>query len=243
MGVVGRERAPLTSVTRSPAAGWSRTKTRWFVHVIWSPHGGVGSTTVACGAALCLAEHGRAVWLVGLADDCSHLFGVETGRLGWSDWLARPDAPVDALPRLTTPVHPRIGLLGPGGDGRDPLLGASVMVERLAAGLAALDAVVVVDAGTHPLGRGLLRHADRSTVVLRNDVAGLRATGDLAGSADDAVVVVEPGRVVGRAAALRRVGLPSHPITLDPSVARRLDLGLSNAPLPRRFRRELEAWR
>ena len=207
----------------------------------WSAKGGSGATVVAAAVALSRARPvGARVLLVDLIGDAPAALGLPApSGAGLSDWVgAGADVPVDALERLETPVGPGLTLLNRGSGPLQPL----DRVERCAAALAASDRTVVVDCGlidpAHP-ERGLVAaRGHRSLLVTRACFLALdRARGlDLVPSG--VVLVVEPGRALGRTDVAEALGAPViAEVALDPAVARAVDSGLLATRLPRRLLR------
>jgi len=168
----------------------------------WSPKGGVGTSVLAAATAAVLSRSGG-VRLVDLAGDQPAILGLaadpETGIAQWA--AAGPDAPSDALVRLSVEVAPHLHLL-PAGAVR-PLAprAAAEAGARLAAVLAADVTPVVVDAGRadSPAARAVVEVADVSVVVLRGCYLALRRAvhSPLIRRAAGVAFVDEPGRALG----------------------------------------------
>jgi hypothetical protein len=170
---------------------------------LWSPKGGSGTSVVAAACALVLARHGGAR-LADLTGDQPAIFGLAADPTpGIDDWLAAgPEAPADALDRLSVACAPGVTLL-PRGDAQSAL--APVAAAEAGAALAVLlrDGPVptVVDAGRAavPAARAVVEVADASVVVLRGCYLALRRAvqSPLVVRSAGAVLVEEPGRSLG----------------------------------------------
>ncbi len=209
----------------------------------WSVKGGVGTTVTATGFALALAHRaGSGCLLVDMAGDASCCLGLaEPSGAGLADWLrASSSAPPDALVRLQVPVAPGLALL-PRGTG--PLLSdrGALLVQLLGA----LPQTVVVDCGLLA-GPGVVQRvaaqADRSLLVSRLCVLGLRQAAHALVRPSGVVVLREPGRALSIEDVEQAVGAPVvATVAVDPSVARLVDAGLLAGRLPRSFAGLLEA--
>lgn len=211
----------------------------------WAVKGGVGTTTVAAGMALCAAGGHRGCLAVDLDGDLAAAFGVaRSTRPGLAAWLAaRADAPPDALSRLEHRVGPGLALLahGEGPQGPDD----PGRVGLLAALLARDHRRVVVDAGrldVHPHRVALAQRATRSLLVTRPCYLALARGSTLPIAPTGAVLVRDAGRANGlaevEAATATRVVAE---LRVDPAVARAVDAGLITARLPRSFASALAA--
>ena len=103
---------------------------------------------MAVGLASCLAER-EPCWLVDVHGGAAAVLGVDRMPVGLAEWSAAPEAPDDALTRLTREVAPGLGLLGPGSGA----VGPELDVRRLRAELVTVGPTVIVDVGTHPRRR------------------------------------------------------------------------------------------
>ncbi len=219
--------------------------------IVWSPKGGSGTTVVAAGMAVVRAGTGDRVLLVDLAGDMPAALGVATPTgPGVLDWLADPDADVEAIGRLVVPVTEGLDLLHAGGvDGRRwspdrPAALVAALEARLASGSS-----VVVDAGRcggpavsadHNSVFITLAGRGRTLMVIRPCYLALRAAMSIPVVADGVVVLTEPGRSLTD----RDVGdVLSVPvvasIAADPAIARAADAGLLVQRMPRLLEREL----
>ncbi len=206
---------------------------------LWSPKGGSGTSVVAAACALVLARHGGAR-LADLAGDQPAIFGLPADPTpGLFDWLAAgPEAPADALDRLTEPAAPGVALL-PRGDAGSPL--APIAAAEAGAALAVLlrDGPVptVVDAGAAaaPAARAVVEVADVSVVVLRGCYLALRRAvqSPLVARAAGALLVEEPGRSLGPSEIRDVIDRPVLArVPVRHGVARAVDAGVLPARLP-----------
>ncbi|MBX3314467.1 MAG: hypothetical protein KF906_09120 [Actinobacteria bacterium] len=205
----------------------------------WSVKGGVGTTVVAAGTALSLVERSaRPVLLVDLAGDLPSCLGIaEPAGPGVAEWSgAGSDVPADALDRLTVAAAPGVDLLPRGGGSID-----AARAELLVQLLASSGRVVVVDCGSLPAVTGgapavVASQAERSVLVVRPCLLGLRRAVEAPLRPSGVVVVREPGRALTAADVASVVGAPVlAELAVDPAVARAVDAGLFAARLPRGF--------
>jgi len=177
---------------------------------LWSPKGGSGTSVLAAACAAVLARHGG-VRLADLGGDQPAIFGLGTDPdTGLADWLATgPEAPIDALDRLTVAAAPGIALI-PRGNGPGPLAPVAEAEAGAALAVALRDGPVpcVVDAAgvSTPAARAVVEVADVSVVVLRGCYLSLRRAvqSPLLGRTAGIAFVEEAGRSLG-AAELRDV--------------------------------------
>ncbi len=204
----------------------------------WSVKGGVGTTVSSIGVALAAAARPSvgAVLLVDLAGDLPLCLGLaEPAGPGLAAWLeAGPDAPPDALARLQVPVWPGLAVL-PRGEGPLSCARSGVLVQLLSRP----GRTVVVDCGqlTQPgLAQEVAAAADRSLLVSRLCMLGLRRAIQAPVRPSGVIVVREPGRSLDLGDVEATVGAPVvAEVALDPSVARLVDVGLLRGRLPRSF--------
>ncbi|HEY7137980.1 MAG TPA: hypothetical protein VIB48_23185 [Acidimicrobiia bacterium] len=155
---------------------------------LWSPKGGSGTSVLAAACALTLARASRtspvgsgelAARLVDLDGDLPAIFGLGTEPdTGVADWLAAgPDAPGEALERLTIDVATGVTLL-PLGSAPGVLAPPAAAEAGAALAVALRDGPVptIVDLGRAdtPATRAVLEVADVSLVVLRPCYLALR---------------------------------------------------------------------
>ena len=219
--------------------------------IVWSPKGGSGTTVVAAALAVVRAGSGARVLLVDLAGDMPAALGMATpSGPGVLDWLADPDAEVDAIDRLVLPVTEGLALLPAGGVGRRrwspdrSVALAAALGGRLASGRS-----VVVDAGgcggpvvsaDHDDLVVALAGPGRSLMVTRSCYLALRAAMNAQVVADGVVVIAEPGRSLNDRDVSDVLSVPVvASIVADPAIARAVDAGLLVRRVPRVLAREL----
>ncbi|HEX9682246.1 MAG TPA: hypothetical protein VGA13_04140 [Acidimicrobiales bacterium] len=200
----------------------------------WSAKGGVGVTVVVAALAQRLATASLSgpaptapppVLAVDLAGDLPAVLGVadHTGP-GVADWLAAaPDAPSDAIDRLSVDLGGGLALL-PTGAGPLPAGGG----EHLAAALASSGRAVVVDCGSSPTGAALAvaSAARRSVLVVRLCYLAIRRGFEFPLDPSEVIVVEEPMRALTCADVERVLGAPvTARIPLHPAVGRAVDAG------------------
>jgi len=219
----------------------------------WSVKGGSGTTVVAAAVAGAAARRAGRALLVDLRGDQPAAVGVaEPTGPGVRDWLAADGRTPDALERLVLAVDDRLGLLPQGTPGPWPNGRHDELVEALqrTGGAVVVDAGAIDPivwrgsatgaegsrAGPEALAAGLAA-AGTSLLVLRPCYLALRRAVRAGGRADGVVLVVEPGRALGRRDVEQVLDAPVvATVELDPSVARAVDAGL----LVRRPQRGLE---
>ena len=203
----------------------------------WSVKGGVGTTVVASGLALHLAEESdEPVLLADLAGDAPYCLGVaDPPGPGVAEWsTAGADVPADALARLTAPVARGLELLPRGrgsiDGGRADLL---IQVLRSTGRSVVVDCGCVVGGGVAAV---VAAGADRSLLVTRLCALGLRRAATPPIRPSGLVVVREPWRALGPDVAEDLLGVPVvAEIALDAAVCRAVDAGTFATRLPRRF--------
>lgn len=203
----------------------------------WSVKGGVGATVVAAGAASSMVDRSSSpVLLVDLAGDLPACLGVaEPAGPGVAEWSsAGADVPADALDRLAAPVAPGLDLLPRGRGPIDPSR-AELLVQLLSAA----DRTTVVDCGRLVAGDAatvVAAQADRSLLVTRLCLLGLRRVRTAPVRPSGVVVVREAGRALTAADVAAVVGAPVvAEIAVDPAVSRAVDAGMFASRLPRSF--------
>jgi MinD-like ATPase involved in chromosome partitioning or flagellar assembly len=206
----------------------------------WSSKGGAGTTVVAATLAMLLGRsRPDGALLADLAGDAPAALGLaEPECPGIAGWLAAgPDVPPDALHRLEIRATDGLALL-PRGAGPLAVERADVLARLLAADGRA----VVADCGTDPIGVALTvaAAATRSLFVTRACFLALRRALALPLRPSEVVLLIEPGRALGRVDVERTVGAPVvAEVAVDPQVARAVDAGLLTTRLPRSFARDL----
>lgn len=207
---------------------------------LWSPKGGSGTSVVTAACALVLARDATGARVVDLGGDQPAIFGLAADpETGVADWLAAgPEAPADALERLTVPAAPGIALV-PRGAPERPLAPQPVAEAGAALAVALRDGPVpvLVDAAraSGPAARALVEVADVSVVVIRGCYLALRRAvhTPLLERAVGVVLVEEQGRSLGAAEVgdvLDRPVLARVPVR--PAVARSIDAGVLAARPP-----------
>jgi hypothetical protein len=206
---------------------------------LWSPKGGSGTSVLAAACAVVLARHGG-VRLADLAGDQPAIFGLGNDpETGLADWLATgPEAPTDALDRLTVAAAPGVALV-PRGTGPGPLAPIAEAEAGAALAVALRDGPVpcIVDAGaaSTPSARALVEVSDAAVVVLRGCYLSLRRAvqSPLLPRTAGIVFVEEAGRSLG-ATELRDV--LDRPVlakvAVRANVARAVDAGVVASRLP-----------
>jgi MinD-like ATPase involved in chromosome partitioning or flagellar assembly len=199
--------------------------------VCWSSKGGSGTTVVSAALAL-VAARSRSTLLVDLHGDLPAALGMaEPSGPGVGDWLASPTADTAALLGLMVPVTDGLHLLPLGCPLERP---ATARWGALAAALGHADRQVVVDAGLGEPPRTLLTDGTQSILVVRPCYLAIRRTVAVTTRVDGVVLVLEPGRALGRKDVEHAVGAPVvAEVPFDPAVARAVDAGLLSARLPR----------
>jgi hypothetical protein len=197
---------------------------------------------VASALALVLARSspGGAV-VADLAGDVPAAVGVaDPGDPGISGWAAAgAEVPADGLARLELDIGSGLSLL-PRGCGS---LGPPERIEALAGLLASDPRPVVADCGVLTRSSAALPVASiatQSLLVTRPCYLALRRLVHAPIRPSGVVLVVEPGRALGRADVENVVGAPVRAeIDVDPGVARAVDAGLLASRLPRTLERAL----
>jgi hypothetical protein len=204
--------------------------------------GGSGTTVVATSLALLAASAPMGALLVDLAGDVPAALGLpEPVGPGVREWLAAdPAVEADALGHLTTAATPGLRVLPAGAAAR---AAPAARVDLLGRTLAADAGEVVVDLGVpSPDLEPLLAQAHRSLLVLRPCYLALRRATALRLRPTGIVVLIEPGRALGRREIEDVIGVKvAAEIDVEPTIARAVDAGLLAARLPRGLSRTLKA--
>jgi hypothetical protein len=207
---------------------------------LWSPKGGSGTSVLVAACALVLARDAEGARVADLAGDQPAIFGLaadpETGLI---DWLsAGPEAPADALERLSVTAAPGVTLV-PRGTNERPLAPVPAAESGAALAVALRDGPVptIADAGSASTaaGRALVEVADVSVVVVRGCYLTLRRAvhSPLLARAEGIALVDEPGRSLGPSEVrdvLDRPVLARVPYKAP--LARSVDAGVLAARLP-----------
>lgn len=200
---------------------------------LWSPKGGSGTSVLAAACAAVLARRGGCR-LADLGGDQPAILGLGADpETGLAEWLATgPDAPPDALDRLTVEVAPGLTLVPPGTPRsvRTPAPSAEAGA-ALGAALRSSEVPCVVDAGRadSPAVRMVVEVADASVIVVRGCYLTLRRAvhTSLTARAAGIAFVDEPGRSLGATEArdvLDRPVLVRVPVRA--AIARAVDAGV-----------------
>ncbi len=209
----------------------------------WSVKGGSGTTVVAASLALLASSAPAGALLVDLAGDVPAALGLpEPVGPGVREWLAAdPAVEIDALGHLATAATPGLRLL-PAGAATSRAV-PSTRIDLLGQALAANAGEVVVDLGVpSPDLEPLLAQADRSLLVLRPCYLALRRATALPTRPTGIVLVMEPGRALGRRDIEDAIGVKvAAEIDVEPTIARAVDAGLLAGRLPRSLSRTLKA--
>jgi MinD superfamily P-loop ATPase len=196
----------------------------------WSAKGGSGTTVVAAALSLVLCAT-RSITIADLAGDVPAALGLpEPSGPGLTDWLASPDADIDALARLAVDINPMLRLLP---RGAAPLLTAPRWADLLAA-LDVIDDEVVIDAGTGEPPDELARSVDQSLLVIRPCYLAMRRLITMRARPTGVIVVDEPGRNLRCIDLAQSIGVPVvAQLPFDPAVFNSVNAGLLAGRLPR----------
>ncbi|MEN9823516.1 MAG: hypothetical protein RLZ04_1942 [Actinomycetota bacterium] len=206
--------------------------------VCWSSKGGSGTTVVSSALALLLARTGPTL-LVDLCGDAPAALGCsEPAGPGVADWVRSPNSDLAALARLTETVTDGLELL-PRGSGT---LTAPERWAELGQALRAIDATVVVDAGTGSPHPSLISDDDHSLLVTEACYLSLRRAVVVPTRPTGVILVHEHGRALGVVDVERALGVPvvAH-VPYDPLVWRSVDAGLLAARVPASLENSLAA--
>ena len=205
----------------------------------WSPKGGAGTSVFAAAAALVLAREGPAR-LADLTGDQPAVLGLAADPdQGLRDWLsAGPEAPTDALDRLSVDAGKGLALL-PAGAGdlaaASAEAGAALGVALRSDIRSTIVDVGVLAAGQAPALHALVEVADASLIVVRGCYLTLRRAVrlELTTSATGAVFVDEGGRALGSHDVANVLGVPVlATVAVRASTARAVDAGVLPTRLP-----------
>ena len=215
----------------------------------WSVKGGSGTTVVAAAHALHLAARSQGpVYLADLAGEVPAVLGVpDPVGPGLADWLAADRQDPDSLFERCTCVAGEVWLLHRGraripddGDG-DAL--AAALAGPARGGASTEPVTVVADCGVpHPGSPGwaLAAGADHSLLVLRPCYLAMRRAVSAPLRPSSVVLVVEPGRALGRHDVEDVLGVPvGAEVPWDPAIARAVDAGLLASRVPRPLERAI----
>jgi hypothetical protein len=194
---------------------------------------------VAAAAALVLAREAP-TRLADLAGDQPAVLGLAADpEQGLRDWLrAGPEAPTDALDRLSVDAGSGLSLL-PAGPGDVSLASAEAgaalgMALRADARSTVVDVGVLAE-GCDPALHALVEVADVSVIVVRGCYLALRRAVrvDVTPNATGAIFVDEGGRALGTHDVTNVLGVPVlATVSLRASTARAIDAGVLASRLP-----------
>ncbi len=214
---------------------------------LWSAKGGSGCSVMSAAAAVMMSRRHQ-VLLVDLGGGgLASVLGLEPGPVGLQHWLARADAPIDALARMEIDAGANLRLLGWAGREAEPSTVPSgdemlVRFRQLGLMLNADHRSVIVDLGD--LGRldafdrlsrrGVVRESARRVTLVTRLCYQAVVAATLHPKPDDVVVVAEPGRALRVADLRSALGVEQFAtIRWDPAIARAADSGLLGRRLPR----------
>ena len=207
---------------------------------LWSPKGGSGTSVLVAACALVLARDAQGARVADLAGDQPAIFGLAADpETGLVDWLgAGPEAPADALERLSVTAAPGVTLV-PRGSRDRPLAPVAAAESGAALAVALRDGPVptIADAGSaaSPAARALVEVADASVVVVRGCYLTLRRAvhSPLLARAVGVALVDEPGRSLGPSEVRDVLDRPVLArIPYKAPLARSVDAGVLAARLP-----------
>jgi MinD superfamily P-loop ATPase len=196
----------------------------------WSAKGGSGTTVVAAALSLVLSTT-RSTTIADLGGDIPAALGLpEPSGPGLTDWLASPDAEVDALGRLAVDINSTLRLL-PRGAAPMP---ATPRWADLTTALDHVDEEVVIDAGTGEPPDELARCVDQSLLVIRPCYLAMRRLIAMRARPTGVIVVDEPGRNLRCTDLAQSIGVPVvAQVPFDPAVFNSVNAGLLAGRLPR----------
>ena len=210
---------------------------------LWSPKGGSGTSVLAAACCLVIARDPASTAgarLADLAGDQPAIFGLGADpELGLVDWLAAgPEAPIEAIDRLTVEVAPGVALLPRGGAARvlAPVPAAEAGA-ALAVALGDSSVPTIADCGsaTDPATRAITEVADVSVVVVRGCYLALRRAvrAPALARTTGAVLVEEPGRSLTAHEVADVLDVPVLArVPVRGGIARAVDAGVLAARLP-----------
>ncbi len=205
----------------------------------WSAKGGSGTTVVAAALALVLSQRHPSL-LIDLGGDSPAALGVaEPHGPGIAEWFASPTADDAALNRIAVEATDALQLI-PRGVSPLPQPDGPQWA-RLVAALAAIDATVVIDAGTGVPPAVLVGAATHNLLVTRPCYLALRRAVATGLQPTGIVLIEEPGRALTVRDVERSLNAPVvAELQYDPAVARAVDAGLLASRLPRSLAHSLK---
>lgn len=205
----------------------------------WSAKGGSGTTVVAAALAL-VTSQGHSAILIDLGGDSPAALGIaEPHGPGLAEWFASTSADGAALSRLAVDATEVLQLIPRGSTALPP--SNDDQWQRLVRELAALDATIVIDAGTGVPPPALAAVATHSLLVTRPCYLSLRRAVATGLHPTGIVLIDEPGRALTARDVERSLGAPVvAELQYDPAVARAVDAGLLASRLPRSLAHSLK---
>ena len=196
-----------------------------------SVKGGSGTSVVTAALASIAARTGHTT-LVDLGGDQPAIFGSTTPVAGLAEWLNSD--------RSTSPFETDIELdenlrVVPRGENSVPAPESAAWTSLIGHLVARSNAghTVIVDCGAGPTPSCLVEVADRSLLVVRPCYLALRRAVARPERTDSVIVVDESQRALRPRDVESVLGLPvAAVVTVDPTVARRVDAGLLHGRLP-----------
>lgn len=206
---------------------------------VWSPKGGVGTSTIAVALAATVTECHRDVRLIDLGGDAPAIVGVRVpDHLGIGDLLrAAPATPTTALDAISVDIGERFSYVGPGRVDRaagcePPAAEAGLSVSQFVNAVRSHAAICVVDCQTvgTALERALVANSDLALIVVQPCFVLLQRTTQLQSlvAASSGVVYLEDqGRSLTAADVGGILGRPLlAKIQRSHEVARTIDAGV-----------------
>ncbi len=205
----------------------------------WSAKGGSGTTVVAAALAL-VTSQGHSAILIDLGGDSPAALGIaEPHGPGLAEWFASTSADGAALSRLAVDATEVLQLIPRGSTALPP--SNDDQWQRLVRELAALDATIVIDAGTGVPPPALAAAATHSLLVTRPCYLSLRRAVATGLHPTGIVLIDEPGRALTARDVERSLGAPVvAELQYDPAVSRAVDAGLLASRLPRSLAHSLK---
>jgi hypothetical protein len=195
---------------------------------------------VAAALALVLSQR-HPTLLIDLGGDSPAALGIaEPHGPGIAEWFASATADSAALSRLAVDAT-EVLQLTPRGSGALPP-SDDPQWQRLGTAIAALDATIVIDAGTGVPPSALATAATQSLLVTRPCYLSLRRAVAAGLHPTGIVLIDEPGRALTARDVERSLGAPVvAELQYDPAVARAVDAGLLASRLPRSLAHSLKS--
>jgi hypothetical protein len=173
---------------------------------VFSPKGGVGTSTIAALFARALSANGSTMLVDGCASDLSVVIGQdEKAQFCFDEWVLSEEPSTATLERISVDIDRNLRFVEGGSSFALPEETQWVIGQ-----LAAIDQVVI-DLGTRDdqLTRDIRQASDISVVVLRACYLGLSRAMHKAHDSDVCVVVKEPGRTITSAQIAEALKVPA----------------------------------